>query len=172
MMPPCRRQPGPLSSKTNRRGLSHCMTNNSESVWQPRNGRKSRRWSDSIAKPCWCEHRQLHCSSSAATTSRTRPRFTRWVNRVPMSRQSIPREVFCGWLAWYPRLLHGTAEERRHWRLIGQGAGIHWPELDEDLSIEGLILGRPSSESVQSLQRWLKSREVKRANGNNHLDEQ
>lgn len=75
-------------------------------------------------------------------------------------------------LAWYPRLLHGTAEERRHWRLIGQGAGIHWPELDEDLSIEGLILGRPSSESVQPLQRWLKSREVKRANGNNHLDEQ
>lgn len=63
-------------------------------------------------------------------------------------------------LAWYPRLLHGTVEERRHWRLIGQGVGIHWPKLDEDLSVEGLILGRPSSESLRSLQRWLESRQT------------
>ena len=63
-------------------------------------------------------------------------------------------------LAWYPRLLHGTVEERRHWRLIGRGVGIHWPDLDEDLSVEGLILGRPSSESPQSLQRWLESRQA------------
>ncbi|OHB67484.1 MAG: hypothetical protein A2Y77_05795, partial [Planctomycetes bacterium RBG_13_62_9] len=50
-------------------------------------------------------------------------------------------------LAWYPRLLHGTPEERRNWRLIGDGLGIHWPDLDEDIGIDGLLLGRPSGES-------------------------
>ncbi len=61
-------------------------------------------------------------------------------------------------LAWYPRLWHGTETERTHWRLIGQGEGIHWPDLDEDISVEGLILGRPSNESQRSLQRWLDER--------------
>ncbi len=61
-------------------------------------------------------------------------------------------------VAWYPRLLHGNPEERNHWELIGDGEGIHWPELDEDLSIEGLLLGRPSSESQRSLKRWLDKR--------------
>lgn len=61
-------------------------------------------------------------------------------------------------LAWYPRLLHGTASERKHWRLIGNGEGVHWPDLDEDLSIEGIILGRPSGESSRSFQRWLEKR--------------
>ncbi len=61
-------------------------------------------------------------------------------------------------LAWYPRLWHGTEAERTHWRLIGQGEGIHWPDLDEDISVEGLILGRPSNESQKSLQRWLDGR--------------
>jgi hypothetical protein len=62
-------------------------------------------------------------------------------------------------LAWYPRLLHGTPEERNNWRMIGAGVGIHWPDLDEDISIAGLIAGRPSGESQRSLNRWLKSRE-------------
>ncbi len=61
-------------------------------------------------------------------------------------------------LAWFPRLLHGTPEERSHWELIGDGEGIHWLDLDEDLSIEGLLLGRPSGESQRSLQRWLQQR--------------
>ena len=61
-------------------------------------------------------------------------------------------------LLWYPRLWHGTPEERTHWELIGDGEGIHWPELDEDLSIEGLLLGRESSESQRSLKRWLDER--------------
>jgi hypothetical protein len=60
-------------------------------------------------------------------------------------------------LHWYPRLLHGTATQRRKWRLIGQGDGIHWPELDEDISVEALLAGRPSGESRASLQRWLDS---------------
>ena len=61
-------------------------------------------------------------------------------------------------LNWYPRLLHGTPEERNHWRLIGSGDGIHWPDLDEDISVENLILGQPSGESQQSFKQWLESR--------------
>ncbi len=61
-------------------------------------------------------------------------------------------------LAWYPRLLHATQKERNNWRLIGRGEGIHWPDLDEDISVEDLILGRPSGESPASLQRWLERR--------------
>lgn len=61
-------------------------------------------------------------------------------------------------LAWYPRLLHGTPEERNHWRLIGRGEGIHWADLDEDVGIEGLLAGRQSGESQRSLKRWLEQR--------------
>jgi hypothetical protein len=61
-------------------------------------------------------------------------------------------------LAWYPRLLHGTVEERDRWRLIGQGRGIHWPDLDEDISVDNLLLGRPSAESQHSLKKWLERR--------------
>jgi hypothetical protein len=61
-------------------------------------------------------------------------------------------------LGWYPRLLHGTPSERGHWRLIGRGEGIHWPDLDEDVSVENLILGRPSGESQQSFKKWQESR--------------
>jgi hypothetical protein len=61
-------------------------------------------------------------------------------------------------LAWFPRLAHGTLEERANWELIGRGEGIHWPELDEDISVEGLIAGRPSGESQQSLAKWLQRR--------------
>ena len=61
-------------------------------------------------------------------------------------------------LAWYPRLTHATPEERQRWRLIGRGEGIHWTDLDEDVSIEGLLAGRPSGESQKSLKRWLEQR--------------
>lgn len=58
-------------------------------------------------------------------------------------------------LAWYPRLWQGMLAERNNWRLIGRGSGIHWPDLDEDISVESIILGRPSNESQSSLRRWL-----------------
>ena len=62
-------------------------------------------------------------------------------------------------LAWYPRLAHGTLRERQQWELIGPGLGVHWPALDEDISIEGLLQGRPSGESEASFSRWLRSRQ-------------
>jgi hypothetical protein len=61
-------------------------------------------------------------------------------------------------LAWFPRLLHGRLEERSKWRLIGDGEGIHWPDLDEDISVENLILGKPSGESQTSFKKWLEKR--------------
>ena len=61
-------------------------------------------------------------------------------------------------LEWYPRLAHGTPRERQQWELIGAGLGIHWPALDEDISIDGLLQGRPSGESDASFSRWLTSR--------------
>lgn len=64
-------------------------------------------------------------------------------------------------LAWFPRLLHGTAAERSNWRLIGAGEGIHWPDLDEDIRIASLLAGRRSSETGESLRRWLASRQPK-----------
>lgn len=64
-------------------------------------------------------------------------------------------------LVWYPRLLHGTKRERSQWRLIGRGVGIHWPSLDEDISIEGLLGGRRSGESQQSLKRWFEARSAR-----------
>jgi hypothetical protein len=61
-------------------------------------------------------------------------------------------------LAWFPRLLHGTQEERSHWRLIGDGDGIHWHDLDEDISVENLIFGKASGESQKSFKKWLEKR--------------
>lgn len=61
-------------------------------------------------------------------------------------------------LAWYPRLSHASPTQLSNWRLIGNGIGIHWPEIDEDISINDLIKGLPSSESQSSLKHWLEAR--------------
>lgn len=61
-------------------------------------------------------------------------------------------------LGWYPRLTHASHKERENWRVIGRGEGIHWPELDEDISIENIIIGRPSGESQRSINDWLNQR--------------
>jgi hypothetical protein len=66
-------------------------------------------------------------------------------------------------LAWYPRLLHSTATERKKWRLIGSGQGIHWEDIDEDISVEGLLAGKPSGESQASFEKWLASRKRRRS---------
>ena len=61
-------------------------------------------------------------------------------------------------LEWYPRLAEGSPSERRRWELIGPGIGIHWPDLDEDISIDGLLQGLPSGECAASLDRWRMAR--------------
>ncbi len=61
-------------------------------------------------------------------------------------------------LAWFPRLLQSTPEERNNWRLIGKGRGIHWEDIDEDISVEGLLSGKPSGESQPSFKKWLDRR--------------
>jgi hypothetical protein len=66
-------------------------------------------------------------------------------------------------LAWYPRLLHGSKKERNNWRLIGKGYGIHWEDLDEDISVENLILGQASGESQSSYEKWLALRNARRS---------
>jgi hypothetical protein len=61
-------------------------------------------------------------------------------------------------LGRFPRLEHCSSVERANWRLIGKGHGIHWPDLDEDISMEGLLAGKPSGESQESFKMWLQSR--------------
>ena len=58
-------------------------------------------------------------------------------------------------LAWFPRLVHATEDERNNWRLIGKDHGIHWKDIDEDISVEGLLAGKPSGESQASFKKWL-----------------
>jgi hypothetical protein len=60
--------------------------------------------------------------------------------------------------AWFPRLREVTQRERENWRMIGAGYGVHWPDLDEDVSAESLLLGQPSMESTRSLENWRASR--------------
>jgi hypothetical protein len=60
-------------------------------------------------------------------------------------------------LTWFPRLVHATQEQRDNWRLIGRGHGIHWDDIDEDISVEGLLAGRPSGESQSSFKKWLEA---------------
>jgi len=61
-------------------------------------------------------------------------------------------------LLWYPRLWHGTPQERKNFEIVGDGTLIHWPDLDEDLSVSGILAGRKSGESQKSLKKWLEER--------------
>ena len=92
------------------------------------------------------------------------------VQRVTLTKDSVVVDLRDGRtvsapLAWYPGLLHGTPEERDNSRLIGSGEGVHWPDLDKDLSIESLVSGRPSGESQASLKRWLAGRRATAGRG-------
>jgi len=62
-------------------------------------------------------------------------------------------------LVWFPRLLHAKPKERKNWRLIGRGHGVHWEDIDEDISVEGLLTGKPSGESQKSFKKWLSQRQ-------------
>jgi hypothetical protein len=83
--------------------------------------------------------------------------------RVTLGKDSLTVDLVDGRtiivpLVWYPRLWYGTPEERERFEIIGDGTLIHWPDLDEDLSVAGLLAGRRSGESQQSLKRWLGER--------------
>jgi hypothetical protein len=83
--------------------------------------------------------------------------------RVEVSEDTLSVELADGRtiavpIDWYPRLAHATPEERGTWRLIGAGRGIHWPALDEDISVANLLAGQPSAESQRSFKKWLASR--------------
>ncbi len=61
-------------------------------------------------------------------------------------------------LKWFPRLTYSSKEERNNWRVIGKGEGIHWEDLDEDISVAGLLTGKLSGESQSSFNKWLEAR--------------
>ena len=64
-------------------------------------------------------------------------------------------------IGWYPRLAHGRTAERGNFQISGAGYGVHWPDLDEDIGVEGLLLGKKSAESAASFERWLQRRKEK-----------
>lgn len=65
-------------------------------------------------------------------------------------------------IGWYPRLAYGTAAERANFQISGAGYGINWPDLDEDIGVNGILLGAKSSESRASFERWLQRRQAGR----------
>lgn len=71
-------------------------------------------------------------------------------------------------LAWYPRLMYGSPQERQNWQLLGEGYAIEWPDLDEHIGIEGLVAGKRSGESKKSLERWLATRRFSNTNVDEH----
>ena len=71
-------------------------------------------------------------------------------------------------LAWFPRLNFATIEERGNWQLIASGRGIHWPAIDEDISVDNLLSGLPSCESQTSFKKWMASRGVSRRSETNY----
>jgi hypothetical protein len=62
-------------------------------------------------------------------------------------------------LEWFPRLVNATREERNNWRLIGRGYGSHWEDIDEDISVGGLLAGKPSGEAQESFKKWMNQRQ-------------
>ncbi len=100
-------------------------------------------------------------NSSAVDTQEARAR------KVAVTEEALAVDLVDGRtiivpLVWYPRLWHGTPKERNHFEIVGDGAYIHWPDLDEDLTVVGLLAGRPSGESPQSLKKWLDARQARK----------
>jgi hypothetical protein len=82
---------------------------------------------------------------------------------LTVTEDTLTAELSDGWtlsvpLARFPRLSHASPQERNNWRLIDRGHGIHWEDIDEDISVEGLLAGKPSEESQTSFKKWLEAR--------------
>ena len=104
-------------------------------------------------KTCWTDGMNISTAESRSATATS----------VSVTDDTLMVELSDGRtllvpLAWYPRLLHGTTQERGRYRLIGQGHGLHWEDLDEDISVKNLIDGQPSGESQRSFREWLDRR--------------
>lgn len=96
---------------------------------------------------------------TSSPTERSSPLAERVeVSNTALTVQLTDGRVISVPLDWFPRLASANIEERNHWRLIGRGEGINWPDLDEDISVEGLLSGIRSQEGVQSFNSWNKSR--------------
>jgi hypothetical protein len=109
-------------------------------------------------RPNWCRRGMTTSSLATETAAAKNVRVTAdslFVELTDGRTVSVP-------LKWYPRLAEGSPRERRRWELIGSGIGIHWPDLDEDISVDALLNGLASNETATSLRRWRASR---RANG-------
>ena len=92
---------------------------------------------------------------STSTIKREKPRALRArVTRVALVVDLTDGRTVTVPLSWYPRLKHGTTRERARWRRIARGEGLHWPDLDEDVSVENLLAGVRSRESRRSYARW------------------
>ena len=96
--------------------------------------------------------------SSSAVDGRAALATSVAVNDDTLSVELADGRTIAAPLAWYPRLAHATAEERSAWRLIAGGRGIHWPAVDEDISVANLLAGQPSAESQSSFKKWLAGR--------------
>lgn len=99
-------------------------------------------------------------TSSATDTQSGRAKSVR-VGEDTLTVELVDGRTLSVPLAWYPRLVDGTPAERNQWQLIGVGEGIHWPALDEDISVDNLLRGQPSGESQKSLKRWFETRRSK-----------
>ena len=96
-------------------------------------------------------------SSSVVEVQEARARSVR-VTPEALAIDLVDGRTIIAPLMWFPRLWHGTVQERGRFEIFGDGAYIHWPDLDEDLTVAGLLAGRRSGESPESLKRWLTSR--------------
>lgn len=95
--------------------------------------------------------------------SSSQPEMQAIVRNVAVTAESLVVDLVDGRsfsvpIDWYPRLVHGSPEERARWELMAQGEGIHWPLLDEDIHVSDLIAGRGSKESERSIAEWLRAR--------------
>jgi hypothetical protein len=140
-----------------------------EMTRSPSSGYNQYAWSTTKASPlrncsgsgCWFRSIRTRSSGNGMPTSALVEAATARHVRVTGGRLVVDlrdgRQVSVP-VAWYPRLAEGTPAERRRWELIGTGVGIHWPDLDEDIEVEALLLGLASNESPTSLRRWRASR--------------
>ena len=96
--------------------------------------------------------------TSSATDKRSALATDVEINNDTLSVKLADGRTIAAPLDWYPRLAEATADERRSWRLIAGGRGIHWSVVDEDISVANLLSGERSAETKRSLKRWRNSR--------------